>query len=118
MRSQASSNLLSGGGLQVLVPGKKRLMREAHESDSEEEEEQALCPSPSKTTHRSVIRAGASSSSKAGAKSGRFRKKLDEEDSDCPENEVQYVRTKRAELSQSLMTSWLVPRRARAGVCT
>ena len=117
-RSKDSSNLLSGGGLQVLVPGKKRLMREAHESVSDEEEEQALCPSPSKKTHRSVIWAGASASSKAGAKSGRFRKKLDEEDSDCSKDEVQYVRTERAELSQSLLTSWLVPRRTRTGVCT
>ena len=112
--SQASSNLLSGGGVQVLVPGKKRLMREAYESDSDEEEEQAPRPPPSKKTHRSVIWAMSSSSSTTGAKIGRFRKKLNEEESDDSEDEVQYVRTERAELSQSL-TSWLVPRRFRKG---
>jgi len=113
--SQASSNLVSGGGVQVLVPGKKRLMREAYDSDSDEEAVQAPRPPPSKKTHRSVIWAMSSSSSMAGAKIGRFRKKLDEGESDESENEVQYVRTECAELSQSLLTSWLVPRRSRTG---
>ena len=113
--SQASSNLVSGGGVQVLVPGKKRLMREACDSDSDEEAVQAPRPSPSKKTHRSVIWAMSSSSSTTGAKLGPFRKKLDEEESNDSEDEVQYVRTERAELSQSLMTSWLVPRRPRKG---
>ena len=103
--------------MQVLVPGKKRLMREAHDSDSDEEEEQVPCPSPSKKTRRSVIYAAASSSPKAGAKSSRFRRKLDDEESDCSEDEVQYVRTERALLSQSLLTSWLVPRRVRTSAC-
>jgi len=111
--SQASSNLVSGGGVQVLVLGKRRLMREACDSDSDDEAVQVPRPSSSKKTHRSVIWAASSSPSTTKAKLGRFRKKLDEEESDASEDEVQYVRTKRAELSQSLMTSWLVPRRSR-----
>jgi len=113
--AQASSNLLSEGGVQVLIPGRKRLMREAHDSDSDEEEEQAPCSSPSKKTSRSVIYAAAGSFSKTGTKSSRVRRKLEDEESDSSEDEVQYVRTERAELSQSLLTSWLVPRRVRTG---
>ena len=45
---QASSDLVSGGGIQVLVPGKRRLMREVCDSDSDEEEVQVVRPSSSK----------------------------------------------------------------------
>ena len=111
--AQASSNLVSGGGIQVLVPGKRRIMREVCDSDSDEEEVQVPRPSSSKRRQGSVIRAESSSPSATKTTLGRFRKKLDEEESDDSEDEVQYVRTERAELSQSLMTSWLVPRRPR-----
>jgi len=85
-------------------------MREACDSDSDEEAVQVPRPSSSKKTQGSVIWAASSSPSTTKATLGRFR---DEEESDDSEDGVQYVRTERAELSQSLMTSWLVPRRPR-----
>jgi len=111
--SQASSDLVSGGGILVLVPGKRRLLREVCDSDSDEEEVQVARPSSSKKGQGSVIRAESSVPSAAKASLGRFGKTLEEDESDDSGEEVQYLRTERVELFQSLMTSWLVPRRPR-----
>ena len=112
----ASSNLSAEDGAQILVPGRKRFMREARDSDSDSEEE-AASPLPSKKKPCAYVYSKAASSSKIGTKGRRFRKWLDHEESDCSEEEVQYIRTERAELSQSLLTSWLVPRGSRKGAC-
>ena len=69
----ASSDLSSEEGKQILVPGRKRLMREAHDSDSDEEEEMAT---------------GSPSSKKAGVLvPGRKRllKRVQDSDSDQDE---------------------------------
>ena len=111
--SRACSDLVSGEGILVLVPGKRRLMREVYDSDSEEEEVQVASPSSSKKGPGSIIQARSSVPSVARASLGRFKKTLEEDGSDDSGEEVQYLRTERVELSQSLMTSWLVPRRSR-----
>jgi len=147
----ASSNLSFGEGKQILVPGRKRLMREAHDSDSNEEEEKATGSSFSKKAgvlvpgRKRVLErvedsdsdedeehaVGSSSPEKKlrssvyseaipfpDAETGvrRLGEALDKGESDCSEDEVLYLRTERAELSQSLLTSWLVPKRSRTGV--
>ena len=114
--SRAGSDLVSGKGIQVLVPGKRRLLREVCDSDSEEEEDQVASPSSYKKGPGSITQTKSSVPSVARASLGRFKKTLEEDESDESDDsgeEVQYLRTERVELSQSLMTSWLVPRRSR-----
>ena len=113
----ASSDLLAEGGLQVLVPGRKRLTREAHDSDSDDEEEAASSLPFKKKKPRTCVYSAAASFPKTATKGSRLKRRLDDEESDCSEEEVQYIRTERAELSQSLLTSWLVPRGAEKGAC-
>ena len=146
-----SSNLLLTEGKQILVPGRKRLMREAHDSDSDEEKEEAtvfliskkagvLVPgrkrllervqdsdsdedeehapgsSSSEKRLRLSVCSEAVSLSQAEIGVRRLKEAPDKGGSDCSEDDVLYLRTERAELSQSLLTSWLVLKRSRTGV--
>jgi len=148
-----SSNLGLVEGTQVLVPGRKRLMREASDSECDSEEEEVSVSPISEETgkvikgRRRLLRRDLDSDSEdeIGKDSGpRLSKKQlrfvvcseavlrsqdeirDRRDDGVPgkgktasndsEDDVIYLRTERAELSQSLLTSWLVYKRSRRGM--
>ena len=111
----ASSNLLSfeapaSGFGPTLVPGRKRLMREVRDSDSESEDESdEIIPFGKRPCVYVSQRPSVTlkSVTKGHVSECKFP------DSEDSEGEVEYLGTARAELSQSLLTSWLVPRGSR-----
>ena len=110
-----SSDPSAGDGAQILVPGRKRLMRELRDSDSDSDDEADSTPLTGKRLCV-YVSPRTSTSPKLETKGRGFGSKwLDSEDSDDSEGDVHYARTERAELSQSLLTSWLVPRSSRKG---
>ena len=148
-----SSDLRLTEGRQVLVPGRKRLMREAHDSDSDGEEEEVSVspiskekgvllqgrkrllrrvqdsdsegeserdpgPSLSKKQLRFVVCSEAVPRSQAEIGDPRVEEVpgKGKSASNGSEDDVLYLRTERAELSQSLLTSWLVNKRSRRGM--
>ena len=149
----ASSNLWLAEGRQVLVPGRKRLMREASDSDSdsgeeevsvspiskekgkvikgrkrllrrvqdsdpEEESEKDPGPLLSRKQLRFVVCSEAVPRSQSEIGNHRVEEVpgKGESASNSSEDDVIYLRTERAELSQSLLTSWLVNTRSRRGM--
>ena len=100
----------------VLVPGRKRLLERVQDSDSDEDEEHAPGSSSSEKQLRFSVCSEAVPRSQAEIGVRRLGKVPDEGGTDCSEDDVLYLRTERAELSQSLLTSWLVLKRSRTGV--
>ena len=101
---------------EVLIPGRKRLPRRVQDSDSEGESECDPGPSLSKKQLRFVVCSEAVPRSQAEIGVRRVEEVPGKGKSDSSENDVLYLRTERAELSQSLLTSWLVHKRSRRGM--
>ena len=90
-------------------------MREVRDSDLDSEDEAARAFLSGKRPCV-YVDPRTPTSPKLETKGRRFgSRRLDCEDSDDSEGEVQYIRTERAELSRSLLTSWLIPRSSRKG---
>ena len=148
-----SSNLRRVEGTQVLVPGRKRLMQEASDSECGSEEEEVSVSLISEETgkvikeRRRLLKRDLDSDSEGeiekdsdptlSKKQLRFvvcseavLRSQDEIRDRCvegvpgkgktasnnSEDDVIYLRTERAELSQSLLTSWLVDKRSKRGM--